>query len=51
MPGSDERPDAERVRGDEWHSSPGTGFEELNAGDSLEKRRRRFLELRDRGMV
>jgi hypothetical protein len=48
----DDRPGSEMCREDEWHPTPDDGFAALDACcDSLETRRRWFLELRDRGMV
>ena len=47
----DAREPSERVRADDWHPAPLSGFVELDACDTLERRRRWFQELRDRGLV
>ncbi len=46
----DGRPDEERARADDWHPGP-REFAELDAHDRLEKRRRWFAELGDRGRL
>ena len=47
----DARDPSERVRPDDWHPAPLSGFAELDACHTLERRRRWFHELRDRGLV
>ena len=39
------------VRDDDWHPTPDLGFFELDAGDTLMKRRRWYGELREEGRL
>jgi len=41
----------ERVRADDWHPSPASPFGELDACDTVEKRRRWYTNLRDLGRL
>lgn len=39
----------ERVRDDDWHPTPGSGFEELDAHQTVGQRRRWYLALVEEG--
>ena|SRR5215218_3521542 len=45
------RDPGERVRADDWHPSPRTPFPELDACDTVEARRRWFVNLKTMGRL